>query len=447
MVIRRTIWLIIFSLLMPGLVPFSHAQKTDAFARVSLNKRSVYSQQPIRATVTVYTVTWFTKALDFDNIQIPNAFIIPFSRTLPGMYTINGKQYAGLEFYYLIFPYKPGKYELPVINVTAYTPPDGGFEGVKVNLKTSPVSYEVKEIPGEFNSDSWFVARGMKISDHWNKPTGDIKVGDVLVRTITISARGTLPGFIPQILPEAPPHVSLYPDEPRLIDQRDDESANGTRVEQIKYLFEKEGKVSIPGLTIQWWDAIRQATRTEQTSAIEITVKANPDLGILASVRDSLDVTKKSQVGPTKVKGPLMILGLIWWKAAIVGAVGLLVAYFLFRIIRKLTIYIKGKSLEYRESEAYWFKRFQNSGDSPPELIDAFYAWWDRLKGVGASVRVSEKKPGFLVDFQNVEQALGSDRSLNSNKFKAGVKLFRKEMIKEMRTDRNLSDRQQSWED
>src|SRR5262245_51470016 len=129
-------------LLFTGMLIGTHTvAQIDAFVQVRINKRTVYAQEPIRATVTVYTATWFTQPLDFDNLQIPNAFIIPFSRTMPGMYTINGNQYAGLEFYYLIYPYKPGHYEIPAINVVAETPPKGDYKGKRVTLKSKSIPY------------------------------------------------------------------------------------------------------------------------------------------------------------------------------------------------------------------------------------------------------------------------------------------------------------------
>ena len=73
-----------------------------------------------------------TAPLQFSNLQIDNAFIIPFTRTLSSMTYINNKGYATLTFYYLVFPYETGDILIPPLEITATTPPEGDYKGVPV---------------------------------------------------------------------------------------------------------------------------------------------------------------------------------------------------------------------------------------------------------------------------------------------------------------------------
>ncbi len=106
-------------------------------------------------TITVLTATWYTEPLDFDNIQIPNAFTLPFDQTTPGMFTVSGNQYAGLQFYFIVFPYTVGRFTIPPINIVATTPPKGGSTGVKVKLSTAPRPFTVKPVPDKLKDANW----------------------------------------------------------------------------------------------------------------------------------------------------------------------------------------------------------------------------------------------------------------------------------------------------
>jgi hypothetical protein len=139
--------------------------QVNCFVKTQMDKRSVYAQQPFKITFTVLTATWYTAPLDLDNIEIPDAFIIPFDRTMPGMFSVGGKQFAGIQFYFIVFPYKPGDYLVPAINITAETPPAGGFKGQAVKIKTAPQKFVVKAIPENFKEENWFVAKNVFVRE------------------------------------------------------------------------------------------------------------------------------------------------------------------------------------------------------------------------------------------------------------------------------------------
>jgi hypothetical protein len=429
-----------------SMVLSSHAQHVNAFAQVRLSKRSVYAQEPIRATVTVYTATWFTQPLEFDNLQIPNAFIIPFSRTMPGMYQINGKQFAGLEFYYLIYPYKPGAYELPAISVVAETPPEGDYHGTRVTLKTKPIPYTVKSIPSSYGNAEWFVARNVTMSVHWNRSLQSIKVGDLVERTVRVSAHGTLPNFIPELKTTRVEGVSTYSGDPQLIDQRNDEAANGTRIEKETFLFEKEGTVTIPGITIQWWDPIRQRVMHRMTKAVEVKVAVNEDLGMLATVRDSLKSQQAQGAPSEKSKPPYEFLGMNWEQLSILVVLSSIGLYLLIRVmvwgIRKVRI----KRMAYRQTEKYWFRKFEHA--TTANIANNFYGWWDRLPNESASFSESRSSEEVLRDWQAIEDSL-----MRGEAPSGGVPAFKKKMgierrnilhkVNAQKTDRH----QQIWVD
>src|SRR6202012_2135334 len=343
--------------------------QVKCFVQTQLDRSTVYAQQPFKVTITVLTATWYTAPLEFDNLQIPNTFIMPFDQTLPGMFTIKGDKYAGLTFYYIVFPYKEGHYTLPPINIVATTPPVGDYKGVKVNVKMQPVSYIVKPVPKNFIGDNWFVAKDVSIDEKWNRNLSKLKVGDVISRTITINARGTLPQFIPELKTDSLSWGSVYPQPATLADTRDQYDANGQRVQSVTYLLEKEGDFTLPPSSIEWFNPINGKVYKRNTPLVKIHVAANPNLGILKTTKDSLNA-KQPVKATIKVKhGPYLIYGIPWYYFVLYSLVALCLCYFIVHMLIRLYRYIHNKYIAYRVSEDYWFSKFTGSSNALPSLL------------------------------------------------------------------------------
>jgi hypothetical protein len=349
----------------------------NCFATARLNTTEVYPEQPIKVTITVLTETWFTQPLDFEPVTVSNAFVIPFKRTQSGIHHINNKQYAGLEFFFLIYPYASGIYEFPEVRVNVETPPVGGYKGQKVTVNTKPREFKVLDIPEDYEGNQWFIAKNVRISERWSKPLEEVKVGDVFERSITVSAAGTLPSFIPELELEETDFATIYPQEPELNDNRTRHDVNGVRIEKNLYLFEKEGSYEIPSVRVEWWNPYARRMYFKQLEAINITVKPNPDLGMLLSVKDSLNATE-STLESGSDEGPTLWFGLLWWEFVLVGTGILILILLFFRAVTHLIKWILKKRHDYLLSERYFLGKIDRHKEAK-EKINAVYAWLDRF--------------------------------------------------------------------
>jgi hypothetical protein len=264
-------------------------------------------------TITVLTSTWYTEPLDFDNIQIPNAFTLPFDQTTPGMFTVGGDQYAGLQFYFIVFPYTAGQFTIPAINIVATTPPKGSYTAVKVKLSTAPRPFTVKPVPNKLKDGNWLVAKNVFIKEHWNRSLQHLKVGDVIERTISIDAKGTLPQFIPPLRNGSLNFASEYLQDPELDDARTDYDANGRLTQSIVYLLEKEGVHEIPPIEISWWNPLNSKLYKRAAPGVKLTVQPNPNLGIMTTLKDSLAATQASLPAIQPTKKTFRIAGIPWY--------------------------------------------------------------------------------------------------------------------------------------
>ncbi|GAA0877626.1 hypothetical protein GCM10009119_05940 [Algoriphagus jejuensis] len=355
------------------------------WADVTMDKSSVYVGEPVEVTVKVYTSTWFTSGLDLGNIKVKSAFSVYF-RPVSTSFQRDGNTYAGVEQIYHVFPYEIGNVTFPVLDIEVESPAPGDFKGVKHTVKTKEKTIKVKPAPAAFASSEWLVAGGLSVSERWTSPDGSrdhqhVKVGDVLQRQITRTAFGTVSELIPPIEWDSLPTVSEYPSRSGVNNNKDKTSISATRTETMRYLFEKEGEVTIPEMVFTWYNPYHQKLYKRTLKAVTIEVAPNPDLGVLASVRDSLAQQQAEILEEKAEEKPWTIMGMSPMRFGAFVLAGIVVLIFLFKILRQLYFRQKAKRSAYLVSEAYFFDQFKKalrSGDRS-EISTKLYRWIDSM--------------------------------------------------------------------
>jgi hypothetical protein len=114
-------------------------------------------------------------------------------------------------------------------------------------------------------------------------------------------------------------------------DTRDDYDANGVRTQTFTYLLEKEGDFVLPAATTQWWNPYSRRVFERSTDAIKIHVAANPNLGILATIKDSLTAKQPVATVAAITQRPLSYL---WYSLVLVCTVRLAALFLLYLVVR-----------------------------------------------------------------------------------------------------------------
>ncbi|MHA7130555.1 BatD family protein [Algoriphagus namhaensis] len=364
---------------------------------VRLNKSSVYVGEPIEVTIGVYTTTWFTRGVDLGNLNVPGAFTVYF-RPVSQSKTLNGKQFTGVELIYNVFPYDEDEFVFPSLEIEVESPAEGDFKGKKHTLRSPERKVTVKPIPAEFSQEDWLVAQALNVRENWSGNRNEVKVGDVLVRQISRNAAGTVSELIPPVSWDSIPGVSIYPARSEVENTKTKSAISATRQETVRYLFEKEGEVTIPEQVFTWYNPYQKKLYKRTLKSNTLNVKPNPDLGVLLSVRDSLQAEVQLEQAELEEEGPLLIFGLPWKRFAVllIGAVISLMVFFF--VGKKLFQSYRQKRLAYLHSELYFFRKFKNSLRSPSrsETLTAFYRWIDEIHLEEPSLDFFVKKYGSL---------------------------------------------------
>ncbi|SHK10488.1 Oxygen tolerance [Reichenbachiella agariperforans] len=372
-----------------------HAQKL--WSQVQLNRSSVYVGEPVEVSITVYTSTWFTDGLDLGNIQVDGAYTVYFRPVSVSMYDA-GTTYPGIQLIYHVFPYEEQDIVFPSLTLEVETPKEGDYIGVRRRLKTKERIIKVRPVPPGFDKADWMVATGMYVSDHWSGKLNEVKVGEVFERKITRTVYGTVAELIPPVGWDSTAKVSMYPDRTVTHNNRGKTSISSSRTERMRYLFEKEGTVTIPEMVYTYFNPYKKRLFKRTLKAVTIEVQPNPDLGVLKSVRDSLLVQQQKEVAAEEEEQPWMILGMTPEQFAVVVLFLGVIAYFFIKLLVKIYRSLKHKRAIYLQSEAYYFDQVKKSirRGSRQSVMQALYRWIDELELREPSVGAFVKQYGTL---------------------------------------------------
>jgi hypothetical protein len=307
-------------------------------------------------------------------------------------------------------------------------------------LKTPPRHFIVKPVPEKLKGENWLVAKNVFIKEHWNKSLHNLKVGDVIERTVTIDAKGTLPQFIPSLHHASLSFASEYLQDAELDDERNEYDANGRLTQSVIYLLEKEGDFVIPAVEIQWWNPLNSKLFKRTAASAKIHVQPNPNLGMMASIKDSLAATQTIKTTVTPHKGPLRIAGIAWYWFMVYLLAALALLYMIARFSLQVYTTLKARRMAYLQSDRYWFRQLQANSKLNAAFVDNMYRWWDRIRFPGKLPTISVTWKNNKEDVLNNEWA-ALTRSLYSAQQEPGddITVFKKHLAQYQKTSKRIS--------
>jgi hypothetical protein len=306
----------------PGTPPADAVTEAQLpLARVRLETGSaVWVGQAVPVVVEVIVPSWFTGAPAFPDLEFPKTITLSpepaWNFTVP-----SGRQtFAGQARRYLVFPLAQGRYEVPAVGVkVSYSLPGGQPSAPVALLAADSVSFEARVPAGAGNARYFLTTDGFRLSQSLDRKPGEMRIGEALTRTLTMTARNTVGMSIPQLRFEAPGGIGVYPGTPAVAETAERGTIEATRTESVVYVAEQAGHYTIPEVTVHWWNPKTNVMNLATAPAVVVDVRAaaySPEA--FASSRAERD--RSEQAGPPTRAwlGPAMR-----WALAL-GAAGLL---------------------------------------------------------------------------------------------------------------------------
>jgi hypothetical protein len=262
-------------------------------------KTSILSSSPYVGEQTVYTVRLFYLPNVNGSLGDPSADgarLVKLDRDHSYMVNRNGYAYRVVEYSWALIPQRTGSIvvhgpafqgqRLGVGNPGAwFNNPNALFNNPNALLNGqipgigSPVSatapatrIEARAAPAGAGKP-WLPARDVQVKLTGLPANGEVTAGVPLTVTLSIAATGQPADALPD--PELPaiPGARVYPDQTR--DSTDDSGQwlQGTRTRNCAIVPQRNGKLSIPAITLNWWDVAQD--RAEQAGVPAHTLQVS----------------------------------------------------------------------------------------------------------------------------------------------------------------------------
>ena len=244
------------------------------YAEAGIDKNSVYQQEQLLLTLRLYTSVQLSD-LTISELDISDTETLKVSEN-QYQKRIGNSNYLVVEIKYALFPQTAGMLKIPSQRFTAYQSSRYGFgRGNRVIRDTEPLEVDVAPRPAQIAANQWMPAGGVSLSQEWSQDVNNLVVGEPVTRTLRIAAQGLMGAqIVPLALGSDDSSYKLYPDQPQ-IDQRSNASGVlGTRVESVALVPNRSGEITLPAVTVRWWNSARQ--RIESTSIAEQTLQVKP---------------------------------------------------------------------------------------------------------------------------------------------------------------------------
>lgn len=228
--------------------------------------------ETVSLEVDVLVDTWFTQAPVFSDWQIPHAQLhFGGSQGRSIQRTIEGTRYFGLTFSYQIRPMRAGSYTVPSFTITLAP----GLAEAPLRVETVARSFAVNAPATLTAPGTTLVTPALEAQQRLLPAAASWRVGDTLVREISVDAEGVRALAMPPIAPSEQAPFSGLPEAPRFEELTGPRGQwrGSRRIERTRYRLTQPGVFTLPPLAIDWWNSRQQRMATTTLPALTIIVQ------------------------------------------------------------------------------------------------------------------------------------------------------------------------------
>lgn len=275
-------------------------------------KTHVSHAQPYKNQPFLYTAELSSRVdmmnIKMDTIHIEDA-IIEISGE-PKVYEkiVNGVRQGNVKFSYLIIPLKAGPLKIPSILIRGMIPAKKGtrnssfFDDDDLNPfsmihgfeRLQPFGISTEEVvidvqPAVAGMNPWIPATYFKIEEVLDNDSQVYRVGDPFNRSFKISAEGVKSSQLPSLQDQQikDNNFKIYSDKPSLEDETEEGEIKSFRYEQYTLIPQHGGSLTLPEMTVIWWDV----TKKEKT----IAKIPSRTIEVLPAINNESDLILKPQ--------------------------------------------------------------------------------------------------------------------------------------------------------
>jgi len=381
----------------------------DLFLEVEANPQSPYVQSQVLYTVRLYRRVDIAQAA-LNEPELSDAVVEKLGDDSNYNTQINGVNYLVTERKYAIFPQKSGALTIKPLVLTAEVmassrPNFNGFFNSQMTktrkISSKSVTLDVKPAPATFTGQHWLSAEQLVLKEEWSGDNQQMKVGEPLTRTLTLLAKGTTVGQLPELnAGKIDAQLKTYPDQPVLREQKKPEGLIAFREEKIAIIPSKAGFYKLPAIEIPWFNS--QSQKMEIATIPETTITALEAAGALPDMAAPVASTPVEQPQKAEQSTPIITQpqqqNTWFWVALFLGTGWLAtLAYFLVKRPVKKPIPEKSAA-EIRLEDSIKNLKKACADNNATAAKDALLAWGRQKYDVASLGAVAEFSEARLRD-------------------------------------------------
>jgi hypothetical protein len=381
----------------------------DLFLEVEANPQSPYVQSQVLYIVRLYRRVDIAQAA-LNEPELSDAVVEKLGDDSNYNTQINGVNYLVTERKYAIFPQKSGALTIKPLMLTAEVmassrPNFNGFFNSQMTktrkISSKSVTLDVKPAPATFTGKHWLAAEQLVLKEEWSGDNQQMRVGEPLTRTLTLLAKGTTVGQLPELnTGKTDAQLKTYPDQPVLREQKKTEGLIAFREEKIAIIPSKAGFYKLPAIEIPWFNS--QSQKMEIAKIPETTITALEPAGTLPDMAAPVASAPVEQSQKAEEATPIITQpqqqNTWFWVALFLGAGWLAtLAYLLIkRPVKKPAAEKSAAEIRLEDSIKHLKKACADNNATAAK--DALLAWGRQKYGAASLGAVAEHSDARLRD-------------------------------------------------
>jgi hypothetical protein len=261
---------------LPQSAALTNQMRQVLFFETLVDQTEIYVQAQLLYTVRLYYADSisgdFPAPPDLDNAVVE---IIENEKRFETV--VNNRRYYVLEKRYAIFPQASGTLMLPPESFVG-TRGRGGLFSARERINASSEGHQIRVIPvpDSYQGQSWLPAQEVTLRSVMNKPDSPLVVGDAINQVITLQAAGVTGALLPELAYPDSSDARIYIDQPVIEEFASEAGIASESVLTIGIVPTAEGTLTLPALTVSWWDTQADKPRQTTLEGFSLSVGASP---------------------------------------------------------------------------------------------------------------------------------------------------------------------------
>jgi len=266
----------------------------DIFLTKEVSNAKPYKNEPVLLSIRMIAKKDL-RDIQIQKIHLDNAIIEEQGE--PNVYKklVDGVMANVIEFNYLVTPLKAVSLTIPSTKIKGLVAggkrknaffDDDDFEPfpfMSSFSKYEPFAIETDEITLDVQLPvadviPWLPAKSLKIEEIWSN-SQTFKEGEPFTRGLKIVAEGIKSSQLPNLNDLIPSNSSfkVYADKPDIGDEIINDTIRSYRKEQYTFIPQKSGSLTLPEVSIVWWDVVNKEKRIAKIPARTLKIVPAPE--------------------------------------------------------------------------------------------------------------------------------------------------------------------------